>query len=299
MSVKKPALGRGLEAILQAQTPVASLPRPEAASLRQIPVEEISPNPYQPRRAIDPDGLSELVASIRQKGVLQPVVLRRAGSGYQLVAGERRWRAAQEAGLAGVPAVVREFDDRQMMEAALIENLQREDLNPVEEARAFERLIGQFGLTQEAVAEAVGKSRVTVTNLLRLLRLPDEALRLIERGQLTEGHGRALLGLAEPRRQLELARRVVRRGLSVRETERLVQRAPREAATGGWGRRRAGQPVEGPLAEMEQRLERHLGLRVRIVPATNHSGRVEIHYESIGEFERLCDRLGLPKEDPL
>lgn len=303
MPAKKPALGRGLEALfaspaLTIAPPVpAAAPTPtESVDLAKVPIEEIHPNPFQPRKGFDQQKLEELAASIRSKGILQPLILRHGPAGYQLIAGERRWRAAQIAGLETVPAILREFDDREMIEAALIENIQRDDLNPLDEAVAFRQLTQEYGLTQETLAEALGKSRVSITNALRLLKLPSQVQKMLRAGTLSAGHARALLGIESPAKQLSLAHQAVQRGLSVREVERIVRglvegsRRPAKAPMGA---------LRDDVAEMQERLTLSLGLKVRLNPKTNTSGRIEIYYTSLDEFQKLCDQFGIAQDQPL
>ncbi len=301
MSVKKRALGRGLDALLgadSAPTAVATVPDVPASAIVMIDVSRITSNPYQPRRHFAPEALEELAASIEQNGILQPLVVRRAAAAgqFELVAGERRWRAAQRLALAEVPAIVREYSDREMLELALIENLQREELNAVEEARAYRRLIDEFGLTQEQVAERVGKSRVAVTNSLRLLRLSDRLLGWLDDGSLSAGHARALLGLDNEGLQLALAREIMTKELSVRETERRVRtlnQAPNPQP-------KAQSPtVDIDTADLEEKLTLHLGLQVKIHPRTNTTGRIEVFYSSLDEFSRVFDHLGISLEQEL
>ncbi len=301
MSVKKRALGRGLDALLgadSAPTAVATVPDVPASAIVMIDVSRITSNPYQPRRHFAPEALEELAASIEQNCILQPLVVRRAAAAgqFELVAGERRWRAAQRLALAEVPAIVREYTDREMLELALIENLQREELNAVEEARAYRRLIDEFGLTQEQVAERVGKSRVAVTNSLRLLRLSDRLLGWLDDGSLSAGHARALLGLDNEGLQLALAREIMTKELSVRETERRVRtlnQAPNPQP-------KAQTPtVDIDTADLEEKLTLHLGLQVKIHPRTNTTGRIEVFYSSLDEFSRVFDHLGISLEQEL
>lgn len=306
MPAKKPALGRGLDALFPSGAPslatsAASMPAFSTTAIRQIRIEEIEPNPFQPRKDFDPAKLEDLAASIRSKGILQPVILRRAGENYQLVSGERRWRAAQQAGLRSVPAILREYDNQEMMEAALIENIQRDDLNAVEEAEAFHRLIEEFGLTQEGLADGVGKSRVAVTNALRLLKLPRQILDDISAGRLSAGHGRALLGLRDTASQLTIARRIKHDSLSVREVERLVKSRQRAEAAGSAqsGKALDGADLRDDVAELQEKLTGKLGLKVRINPRTNTSGKIEIHYQSLDEFRQLCTHLGVDFEQEL
>ncbi|HPK03314.1 MAG TPA: ParB/RepB/Spo0J family partition protein [Candidatus Sumerlaeota bacterium] len=294
-------MGRGLDALLgadSAPTAVATVPDVPASAIVMIDVSRITSNPYQPRRHFAPEALEELAASIEQNCILQPLVVRRAAAAgqFELVAGERRWRAAQRLALAEVPAIVREYTDREMLELALIENLQREELNAVEEARAYRRLIDEFGLTQEQVAERVGKSRVAVTNSLRLLRLSDRLLGWLDDGSLSAGHARALLGLDNEGLQLALAREIMTKELSVRETERRVRtlnQAPNPQP-------KAQTPtVDIDTADLEEKLTLHLGLQVKIHPRTNTTGRIEVFYSSLDEFSRVFDHLGISLEQEL
>lgn len=295
MPVKKPALGRGLDALFS--TPMGPTPVPvlDSHSLRQVPIDEIRPNPFQPRTDFDPEKLNDLAASIQAKGILQPLVLRRVGAGYQLVAGERRWRAAQQAGLDRVPALLHDYDDQEMMEAALIENIQRDDLNAVEEARAFDRLINQFGLTQEALADAVGKSRVSVTNALRLLKLPREILEMVREDKISAGHARALLMLETPARQLAVAKQTIEKGLNVRQVEQLVKEKPSD----GHGAAVASHPIQDDVSELQDRLTQQLGVKVKVAPKTNTTGRLEIYYTSLDEFHKICTQLGISLDQAL
>ena len=294
MPARKPALGRGLEAIfgtMPGETAVATAAGP---SWRQVPIEEIQPNPFQPREDFDPDKLSELAASIKEKGILQPLLLRRKGQSYEIIAGERRWRAGQQAGLRRVPAMIRDFDDKEMMEAAMIENIQRDDLNPVEEARGYERLTTQIGLTQEALASVIGKSRTAIANTLRLLRLPIEVLDLLQRDKLSAGHGRALLSLSSRARQISLAEEIVQRGLSVREAERITRKESSDPSKKASAQ---GRSDDAQVVDLQNRLIASLGLKVKVIPRGKKRGKVEIFYASIEEFETLCERLGVDPED--
>lgn len=279
-------LGRGLSALLgevQREEPIAGdAPRP--GGVQTIAVAAIKPHPGQPRRHFDEDALDELARSIATRGLIQPIVVRPDGGGYQIVAGERRWRAAQRAQLHEIPAIVREFSDAETLEVALVENIQRQDLNPIEEAEAYRRLIAEFGHTQEALGRIVHKSRSHVANLMRLLDLPEGVRGAVADGRLTMGHARALVTAKEPE---ALAEEVMRRGLSVREAE--------ELARGGKPPRRREPPIEykGAAADIEA-LERQLGdvigLRVRI----NHGpggGTVTLHYSSLDQLDMICQRL--------
>jgi ParB family chromosome partitioning protein len=282
MGEKRPALGRGLSALLP--EPVVSPAAPADQPL-EVEVDRLRPNRFQPRAAVDHDRLQELARSIRANGVIQPIVARRAGEAYEIVAGERRWRAAQLAGLARVPVIVRSIPDEQLLATALIENIQREDLNPIEEANAYRRLIDEFRLTQEQVADAVGKDRSSVANYLRLLKLSAEIQAEVAAGRLSMGHARALLSLTDGAAQRRVAREVVARGLSVRETEALVKRlaAPPRAAA-------AAPPVDANTRAAEERLRFALGARVRIV-RRGKGGRIEILFSSEEELHRLFEQL--------
>lgn len=263
-------------------------------------LSEIRPNPHQPRTEFDSEKLAELAASIREKGILQPILVRRKADGYEIIAGERRWRAAQQAGLHEVPVLIKDFDDLEMTQAALIENIQRDDLNPVEEARAFERLVSFYGLTQEGLADSIGKSRVSITNSLRLLRLPKEILDLIHSEALTAGHARALLAVESPELQLALAREIVEKALNVRDAERLTrQKATSKPTSANGGHQERKRAADRNIQALEEKLSEHLGLKVRIFQRSNSSGRVEVSYGSLDEFGRFCDLLGITSDQTL
>jgi ParB family transcriptional regulator, chromosome partitioning protein len=285
-------MGRGLAAILAASSPGEhSGADPE---LRSLPVELIGPNPHQPRRHFDEDALVALADSLKERGVLQPVLVRpRAGGTYELVAGERRWRAARLAGFDTVPALVRPHDDSESLELALIENMAREDLNPVEEARACALLVDELGLTREEIGRRVGRSRVAVSNLLRLLDLPDEALELIAEGRLTEGHGRAVLMAADHAERRRLARAAADEGWNVRQTE-AAARAASEPAGGGARNGKAHHPdQQAAIARLDEAFGRALGAQVRVTPrGTGY--RVSVAFETLDDALELADRLGPP-----
>ncbi len=276
-SGRKRGLGRGLGALIPG---AAQSPTPEPVEL--LPLDRIRPSPVQPRQEISPESLEELVASIRAHGILQPVVVRPVGDEYELVAGERRWRAARSAGLDRIPAIVRPLSDAQALQVALVENLQREDLNPVERARAFRRLVTEFGLTQRQVAEAVGMSQPAVANALRLLSLPDPILRSIEEGRLSEAHGRLLLSVEDPAVREQLWRAAVDRGLSVRALADLIARRGRKPHV-----KRDVDPDEEAVVEA---LRARLGTQVRIRRG-RRKGVLEIEFYSREDLERLCDLL--------
>ena len=276
---RRKALGKGLSALL----PELKLPS-TPASPNEVAVDRLEPNPHQPRSALDPARLSELAASIRQAGVVQPILVRPRGERFQIVAGERRWRAAQEAGLSTVPVTVREVPDEKLLELALVENIQRQELTPLEEANAFQKLQREFHLTQEEIARRVGRERSTVANTLRLLRLPRELRELVGAGRLDAGHGRALLALSGADEQLALGREAARKGLSVREVERRVAlaRAPQKRA--------AGSRKDANTRAAEQRLRVALGSRVEVA-RKGRGGTLRIAFSSEAELQRLFELL--------
>jgi ParB family chromosome partitioning protein len=286
--MKRKALGKGLSSLIPSG-PV-SVPRPEAPppSELRIEVSRIRPNPRQPRQAFDDASLDELARSIKTSGLLQPIVVRPLEAGrYELIAGERRWRAAQRAGIHLIPAVVRNVPDERLLELALIENLQREELNPIEEAEAYRILVDDLGLTQHELADRVGKQRATVANALRLLGLPPKVQDLVRARQLSMGHARALLALDDAAAIVALAQRTVAEGLSVREVE---ARAKRPDPRAGAGPARPAKPLDPNVAAAEQALQRALSTRVRIV-GTGSSGRIEIRYHSSDELDGVYKLL--------
>ena len=287
MAERPKGMGRGLAAILSVA------PRDELQELRPIPVDMIDPSPHQPRRAFDEDSLMALAGSIRARGVLQPVLVRPLASGrYELIAGERRWRAAQMAELGSIPSVVRRHDDAASLEVALIENMAREDLNPVEEARACAALVEEIGLTREEVGIRVGRSRAAVSNLIRLLDLPDEALGLLERGHLTEGHGRALLLTEDHAARRSLAREAARHRWSVRELEARA-RAATARSTRHRPRAKPGlHPDQAAAIELiADALTAALGREVDVAPAKAAGYRVQINFESLDDALDVARRL--------
>jgi ParB family transcriptional regulator, chromosome partitioning protein len=291
--MNRKALGRGLEALIPAAPPSAPVPATPSPSREDtghnaVPVERIHPNPYQPRTQFDAEALKELADSIRENGLLQPLLVRDAGQGeFELIAGERRFIAAKQAGLREVPVVVRTASKREMLQMALVENLQRQDLNGIEEAEAYQRLATEFGLTQEVIAERVGKSRVAVTNSLRLLSLEEEYRDMVSRGTLTAGHARALLAVTEGSARRRLANDIVKQGLSVRQAEVRAQgQRPKSARPAS---RRRSHPA---LGEWEDRLRARFGTQVRIAGGLAR-GRVEIHYFSEEDLERILDLSGV------
>ena len=289
MAVKKRGLGRGLDALLGGTTVTAlqaEAAQVDSRELQYVPLDLIQRGKYQPRRDMDATALDELAQSIKAQGVLQPIVVRPIGQGrFEIVAGERRWRACQQAGLEKIPAMVRELPDEAAIAMALIENIQREDLNPIDEAVALQRLQQEFQLTQQQVAEAVGKSRVTISNLLRLIGLPDEIKTLLSHGDLEMGHARALLGLPAEQ-QVEGARHVVARGLTVRQTEALVRQ---------WlnGKPKVETPTKADpdISRLEQRLAERLGSPVQIKHGQKGKGQLVIRYNSLDELQGVLAHI--------
>jgi ParB family chromosome partitioning protein len=280
MADKRPALGRGLSALI----PDAPAAAPSNERALEIDTDRLRPGRFQPRTTMDESRIEELARSIKSNGIIQPIVVRKVDNGYEIVAGERRWRASQRAGLLKVPVVVRDIPEEKLLAVALIENIQREDLNPIEEAVAYKRLGDEYQLTQEAIADAVGKDRSSVANYMRLLKLPQEVRGNVGSGALSMGHARAILGLADEAAQLRVSREVVAKNLSVRETEALVKRATQA-------------PAEKPAPEKdvhtraaEDRLRFSLGTRVHIA-RKRKGGKIEIDFTSEGELQRLFELL--------
>ena len=280
--MSRKALGKGLDALI----PDLKGDLVETEQVTEIGVEEIVPSPFQPRSDVNEESLKELKQSIQEKGVLQPIIVRRHSGKYQVVAGERRWRAARLAGFKTIPAVIKKVSDSEALEIALVENLQREDLNPIEEAKGYRELIKRFNLTHEALAKKIGKTRATITNALRLLGLPQEVRQGLEEGKITVGHARALLGLEAERQIIATYRTVVHRGLSVRQVEGLVRRKLRQAK-----RRRLSSRAQDPaISALEDQLMRKLGTRVRIVKHGGH-GRIEIEFYSDDDLSRIVELI--------
>lgn len=275
---RRRGLGKGLEALI----PVAEEPK---GGVNQVPISTISPNPMQPRTALDPEALEDLAASIREHGVIQPLIVTQRGpEQYQLIAGERRWQAARMAGLATVPVIVKEATPQQFLELALVENIQRADLNPLEEAAAFRQLVEEFELTQEQVAERVGKSRVAVTNTMRLLRLPPEVQQALADGVIREGHARALLALSTPEAQVAALKTVARKGLNVRQTEELVRRLLAEPPP-----KKALEPVPPEIQALEEEFRDTLGTKVNLFRNQKGQGRLVIHFYSEEELQAIYE----------
>lgn len=291
---KKKRLGRGLDALLSkpASDPEAIASAQHADSLQNLPIDLLQRGQYQPRVDMRQDTLEDLASSIKAQGVVQPIVVRRLGGGgklkYEIVAGERRWRAAQLAGLQEIPAVVREVSDEDAIAMALIENIQRENLNPLEEARALDRLIREFDLTHQQAADAVGRSRASVSNLLRLLDLADKVKPLLESREIEMGHARALLSISNPSKQYEAARQVIKGGLSVRDTEKLVRRVNSES-TGG-NKPQASKP-NADIRRLEVDLSEKLGAKVHIDHGSKGSGKVVVSYNTLDELDGILKHI--------
>ena len=288
---KRKALGKGLSALLPARTPVSlqeSTPHQTPSTgpaVTQVPISSIDPNPLQPRVVFDAGRLQELANSIQANGIIQPLIVRKNGDRFELVAGERRLRASRMANLTEVPAIIQDYAKGQLLEIALVENIQREDLNPIETAHALDRLAREMGLSHEDIAGRTGKDRTTITNLIRLLRLPEGVQLLLAERRLSMGHARAILGLPTPELQLQLAEKTAAQGYSVRQVERMVQKVnePRDPAE---------KPLEDPNVKAAvQELESALGTRVRIVEKTDQRGRIEIEYYSQVELNRLYETI--------
>jgi ParB family chromosome partitioning protein len=278
MAAKRKALGKGLGALLPS-VPAGA----QEKTFIEISVDQVVPNKYQPRTTFHEETLNELAQSIKSDGVIQPVIVRRSGSGYELIAGERRWRAAKKAGLKTIPAVVRDVSEFRTLEWALIENIQREDLNPIEEATAYSSLIQDFHLTQDELAQRVGKDRTTISNYLRLLKLPAEIKEKIQRGELTMGHARALISLEKAKDQLELANRIIAEQLNVRQVENLIRS---HKITGG--KRKHSEPAhqDPNVRAAQSRLQEYFGTKVHI-----GSGKIEIYYENPDDLIRIFELI--------
>lgn len=280
--MEKKALGRGLDALLPAIKPVSMPELPEVQHLR---IDAIVPNRYQPRQTFSPQELAELTASLKQNGLLQPILVRRKGDGiYELISGERRWRAAKEAGLETIQAVIRNCGDEESVVLALIENIQRADLNPMEMAKTYHRMMNEFGLTQDTIAQRVDCERSSIANIVRLINLPSEIQQLIETNQISMGHAKVILGLHEQNEQLRVARLVVSNVLSVRETEKLIESASVAKKRGTKVLQRT------PWSDVEQRLQKRLGTKV-IIQKGKRGGKIVIHYFSPPELDGILEAL--------
>ena len=280
--MEKKALGRGLDALLPATKPASMPELPEVQHLR---VDAIVPNRYQPRQTFSPQELAELTASLKQSGMLQPVLVRRKGDGmYELISGERRWRAAKEAGLETIQAVIRNCGDEESVVLALVENLQRADLNPMEMARAYHRMMNEFGLTQDIIAQRISCERSSIANVVRLMHLPSEIQQLIETNQLSMGHAKVILGLPGQNEQLRVSQLVVSKALSVRDTEKLVESSPVAKKRGTKELQRR------PWSDVEERLQKRLGTKV-IIQKGRRGGKIVIHYFSPPELDGILEKL--------
>lgn len=278
------ALGRGLSALIPETPTVTSTESTvKESQITQVRLDAIRANPYQPRSDFNQEKLQELIHSVRERGIIQPVVVRPSNNGYELVAGERRLRAAQALGWTAIPAIVRQATNRDTLELSLLENIQRDDLNPIEQAKAYERLSTEFGLTQEAMAKATGKQRSSIANTLRLLKLPEQIIAAIRTGAITAGHAKALLAIEDAEEQIALFERMLTEETSVREAEDLTHRARRQGAR----RPRTGDPE---LRALEERLQHRLGTKVQILHAKKR-GKIQIEYYSNDDLQRLVDLL--------
>ena len=292
----KSALGKGLSALITTRPPAMRLEAEPGEKIQQVDLTSIVPSPLQPRKDFARDALAELVESIRQHGIIQPLVVRNVGGKHELIAGERRWRAAQEAGLPQVPIITRVATDLEVLELSLIENLQRADLNPIEEAQAYSRLANEFGMRQEDIAQKVGRSRAAVANSMRLLDLHQQVQMWVTQGLLSVGHAKVLLALKEPDEQRAVAETILRRSATVRATERLVARQ-----LGGTRPRRrrqsaANAATSATIEDLQNRLQEHLGTRVLVHPGEKR-GRIEIEYYGNDDLQRVLGALGLPPSE--
>lgn len=294
---RRSGLGKGLGALIP---PEASgiVGGGDTSALRDVPVSAIRPNPHQPRRHFDEESLSSLAASVRELGVLQPILVRDVGAGeYELIAGERRWRAAKRAGLPTIPVVVRNADDLSSLEQAVVENLHRQDLNPLEEAAAYQQLIEDFSMTHDELATRVGKSRATVTNMLRLFQLPPAIQKLVADGSLSAGHARALLGTPDRAFQESLARKAVQEGMSVRAVEEAVRVRTEldPGASEAGGRARGPRLRQAGMHELEQLLSEHLATRVKVQESAKAGGKVVIEFADLDDLERIYRSMTEPR----
>jgi ParB family chromosome partitioning protein len=290
---KKMALGRGLSALVPEDE------RGTNEQLREIDIDLIEPNKEQPRTRFDDEKLGELTQSIKENGIIQPIILRRnKNNKFEIVAGERRWRAAQKAGFKKIPAVIREVSDEKLLELALIENIQRHELNSMEEARAYQKLIKTLGLTQEMVANRVGKDRVLIANYLRMLRLPEDIQKLVEEEKITVGHARALLGVDDHTAQRRVARSIMEMSLSVRETERMIKRvAAGESVEKTISKERKSKDIDANVRAAEEKLRRRFGTKVKIAPdGRGTGGKIELEYYSDADLDRIFQLLMLTEK---
>ncbi|MGN1084672.1 MAG: ParB/RepB/Spo0J family partition protein [Lachnospiraceae bacterium] len=288
---KKPALGNGLEGMFGIEETVAEEKKEDVSRETLLRLSEIEPNRAQPRRNFDEDALQELADSIKQYGIIQPIVVQKKGKRYEIIAGERRWRAARKAGLLEVPVIIKEIAPEDIFAIALIENIQREDLNPIEEAQAYSRLIQEYHLKQDELAEKVAKNRVTITNSMRLLKLDERVQQMLIDNMLTGGHARALLAITDKEQQHVLAMRVFDEKLSVRETENLVKRTLAKAETPEEPKEEKAQDDTFIYRDIENRMKDILGTKVEIKKKAKNKGKIEIEYYSLEELERIIDMM--------
>jgi ParB family chromosome partitioning protein len=285
MPTQRKALGRGLSALLPDRPTPFAVPEgePGVESVQRLPIDGIDPNPYQPRRIFNQDAIEELAQSIRTDGLIQPIVVRRNGPRYSLVVGERRWRAARLAGLLQIPAIIQDIPQDRVLEVTLVENIQREDLNPIEVALALNRMIQELGLSHETLASRTGKNRTTITNLLRLLRLPKDIQELVAEKRISMGHARAILALENEEQQRALAEKTAAQGLSVRQVERLARKIAQPPEV------EPEKPVDPNVAAAVEELERALGTKVRLLQQGENKGRLEIEYYSAEDLDRIYE----------
>jgi ParB family chromosome partitioning protein len=291
----KSALGKGLGALIGASSAAVRLDPQPGENVQQVSLASIVPSPLQPRKEFDREALQELIDSVRQHGIIQPLIVRQVGGRHELIAGERRWRAAQEAGLMQAPIIVRDATDIEVLELSLIENLQRADLNPIEEAQAYARLVGEFGMRQDDIAHKVGKSRAAIANSLRLLDLHQQVQAWVIQGLLSVGHAKVLLALKAPEEQLLIADIVLRRSATVRATERLVARQLGQIKPRRKRRSGAITVSSAAISDLENRLQQHLATHVTVHHGEKH-GRIEIEYYGSDDLQRVLAALGLPPE---
>ncbi|MFQ5786981.1 MAG: ParB/RepB/Spo0J family partition protein [Thermodesulfobacteriota bacterium] len=274
--MKKATLGRGLDALI---------PTEEDNGFIFASIDQIKPNSFQPRKDFNENAIDELATSIQEKGILQPLVVRKSGNNYEIIAGERRWRAAQKAGLTKVPIILKDASDSEVLELALIENLQREDLNPIEEAIAYDQLIGEFGLTHEDISKRIGKERSTITNQIRLLKLPAQVKQALKDGEITAGHARAILSINSHTKAIEILELIKRNKLSVRQTEKIIQNLANKKEEN-----KKSSDIDLYLKHLTEELKKSLGTQIKIIDK-NGSGKIEIEYYSKDELERLIEML--------
>ncbi len=297
MAAKKSGLGKGLDSLISKDVNTEQLNRglaPEKAdgeSVIRVKISKVEPNREQPRKNFDEAGLAELADSIKQHGILQPLIVQDAGKYYEIVAGERRWRAAKLAGIKEVPVIVRDFTGPQQMEISLIENIQREDLNPIEEAQAYQSLLTEFGLKQDEVAARVSKNRTTVANSLRLLKLSDEVQQMVIDGRISSGHARCLVPINDQTIQLQLAKRIAEQNLSVRETEQLVRAIQNKSSKTKRKKAAADERLDAIYADLEKQMRQTLGTKVSIRRTTAEAGRIEIAYYSQEDLDRILQLI--------